>query len=107
MILESGCKSLKGFISGTWQIADHTISLQKKQFKDAVKANYVLSVNGIDYFFARDNVSITLSFKDEGIENIKVDGVTKDMGTNLNLASESQAVTRKLYCVFTLSLFYD
>ncbi|MEI5639257.1 MULTISPECIES: hypothetical protein [unclassified Pseudoalteromonas] len=72
----------QGFISGfTWQIADHTISLQKKQFKDAVKGNYVLSVNGIDYFFARDNVSITLSFKDQGIDNIKVDGVTKDMGT--------------------------
>ncbi|MEJ6474517.1 hypothetical protein [Pseudoalteromonas piscicida] len=72
----------QGFISEfTWNIADHTIALVKKDFKDAVKGNYVLTVNGIDYFFARDNVSITLSFDDDGIENVKVDGVTKDMGT--------------------------
>ncbi|KJZ01597.1 hypothetical protein [Pseudoalteromonas piscicida] len=72
----------QGFISEfKWQIADHQISLVKKEFSDSVKGNYVLTVNGIDYFFARDNVSITLSFEEDGIKNIKVDGVTKDMGT--------------------------
>lgn len=72
----------QGFISEfTWQIADHHIALTKKEFSGTVKGNYILTVNGIDYFFARDNVSITLTFDEDGIEGIKVDGVNKDMGT--------------------------
>ncbi|WP_440053715.1 hypothetical protein ACSLBF_12505 [Pseudoalteromonas sp. T1lg65] len=73
----------QGFIGGfTWQIGNHTITLSKTDFHSSeVIGDYVLSVDGIDYFFTRSNVSITLSFSQDGIDNVKVDGVKKDMGT--------------------------
>ncbi len=70
-----------GFIdSFEWQIGEQKISLKKKEFKVPVKGNYVLSLNKIDYFLVKNNISIKIMFNEEGIDNIKIDGVTKDMG---------------------------
>lgn len=70
-----------GFIdSFEWQLGEQTITLKKKEFKVPVKGNYVLSLNKIDYFLVKNNVSIQIKFNEKGIDNIKVDGVTKDMG---------------------------
>ena len=73
-----------GFFEGfTWQIGEHTIKLEKRQFKEPVKGNYVISLDNKDYFFARSNISIIIKFNPDGngIDNIAIDGVTKDMGT--------------------------
>lgn len=70
-----------GFIeSFEWQLGEQTIKLSKKKFKVPVKGNYVLSLNNLDYFLVKNNVSIQIKFNEKGIDNIKVDGVTKDMG---------------------------
>lgn len=70
-----------GFIdSFEWHLGEQTIALRKKEFKVPVKGNYVLSLNNIDYFLVKNNVSIQIKFKEDGIDNIKIDGVTKDMG---------------------------
>ena len=45
-----------------------------------MKGNYVLSLNKVDYFLVKNNVSIQIKFNERGIDNIKIDGVTKDMG---------------------------
>ncbi|MCG9711119.1 hypothetical protein L1D46_20335 [Pseudoalteromonas sp. Isolate3] len=71
-----------GFIEGfTWQIADHTLKLEKRKFSDTVKGDYVISLDNRDYFFSRNNISIVIKFDNDGIKNIAIDGVTKDMGT--------------------------
>ncbi len=71
----------KGFIEGfDWQLGKHKLSLHKQDFNDNVKGNYLLTFNNVDYFLARSNVSIEISFTTEGIDNVKLDGVTKDMG---------------------------
>ncbi|KPH64697.1 hypothetical protein AMS58_11175 [Pseudoalteromonas porphyrae] len=71
-----------GFIEGfNWKIGEHTLALEKRQFKDPVKGNYVISLDNKNYFFARNNISIMIKFSEEGIETIAIDGVTKDMGT--------------------------
>ncbi|KTF16294.1 hypothetical protein [Pseudoalteromonas sp. H105] len=71
-----------GFIeSFNWQIGDHSLQLKKSKFKNPVKGNYVISLDNKDYFFARNNISITVKFNNEGIDRIAIDGVTKDMGT--------------------------
>lgn len=71
-----------GFIeSFSWQIGEHTLQLKKQKFKDPVKGDYVISLDNKDYFFARNNISIMVKFKDEGIDSVAIDGVTKNMGT--------------------------
>ena len=71
-----------GFFEGfNWQIGEHTLTLQKRDFTDSVKGNYVISLDNRDYFFARNNISIVIKFDDNGISNLVLDGVTKDMGT--------------------------
>ncbi len=71
-----------GFFEGfRWQIGEHTLALEKRQFSEAVKGDYVISLDNRDYFFARNNISIVIKFDNEGIKNIAIDGVTKDMGT--------------------------
>ncbi|MEC4090657.1 hypothetical protein [Pseudoalteromonas rubra] len=71
-----------GFIEGfSWQLGDHKLELVKKQFKSPVKGDYVLRLNDIDYFLVRNNLSVTIKFTEQGIDNIKLDGVTKNMGT--------------------------
>lgn len=71
-----------GFIeSFNWQIGEHTLQLKKQKFKDPVKGDYVISLDNKDYFFARNNISIMVKFKDEGIDSVAIDGVTKNMGT--------------------------
>ncbi|WP_338324816.1 hypothetical protein [Pseudoalteromonas phenolica] len=61
-----------GFIdSFEWQLGEQTITLKKKKFKVPVKGDYVLSLNKTDYFLVKNNVSIQIKFKEDGIDNIK------------------------------------
>ncbi|RZM78109.1 hypothetical protein [Pseudoalteromonas rubra] len=71
-----------GFIEGfSWQLGEHKLELFKKQFMSPVKGDYVLRLDDIDYFLVRNNLSVTIKFTEQGIDNIKLDGVTKNMGT--------------------------
>ncbi|WP_442960205.1 hypothetical protein [Pseudoalteromonas sp. A25] len=71
----------KGFIEGfEWQLGKYKIWLRKQDFNDNVIGGYLLTFNKVDYFLARPNISIEVSFTEDGIDNIKLDGVTKDMG---------------------------
>ena len=63
-----------------WQIGSHVITLRKQSFDHAVKGDYVLTVDGTDYFFVSRAASITIKFAQDGIESVTADGVTKDMG---------------------------
>ncbi len=72
----------KGFFEGfSWQIGDQTLTMKKKTFAQPVKGDYVLSLNGTDYFLLRNNISITVKFDESGVSSISLDGVTKDVGT--------------------------
>ncbi len=71
----------KGYFSEfEWKIGEHLIALRKKRFKVPVRGDYVLSVNGSDYFLAGRNASIKFVFKEGGIDYIIPIGITKDMG---------------------------
>lgn len=72
----------KGFIDEfSWTLGKNKLSLRKGDFSSDVKGSYVLTLNGIDYFFARNNISIDVIFEDNGIKYIKLEGVIKNMGT--------------------------
>ena len=71
-----------GFIEGfSWTLGENKLELQKKDFEGAVKGNYVITLNGIDYFFARNNITIDVVFNESDIKHIKLEGVIKNMGT--------------------------
>ncbi|WP_404340682.1 hypothetical protein [Pseudoalteromonas mariniglutinosa] len=71
-----------GFFEGfSWQIGDNLITLEKRQFTEPVKGDYVISLNNRNYFFARNNISIVVKFAADKITSVVIDGVTKDMGT--------------------------
>ncbi|CAH9059686.1 hypothetical protein PSECIP111951_03062 [Pseudoalteromonas holothuriae] len=71
----------KGFIEGfEWQLGKHKLSLKKQDLNNNVLGNYLLTFNKRDYFLARPNVSVEVSFNQDGIDRVKLDGVTKDMG---------------------------
>lgn len=61
-------------------ISDHEISLRKKTFKDQVKGNYVVSIDGVDYFFTSSIGQIEFMLTDKGIKGIEVQGLVKDIG---------------------------
>ncbi|WP_308360393.1 hypothetical protein [Pseudoalteromonas xiamenensis] len=72
----------QSFIEGfEWEIGDHKIILRKATFAQPVKGNYVLSLDGVDYFLMKNNVSITFNFEHRGLTSVRLEGVTKDMGT--------------------------
>lgn len=71
----------QGYLSEfEWQLGEHYISLKKKRFKVPVRGDYVLTVDGSDYFLATRNASVKLVFNDKGIDYIVPRGITKDMG---------------------------
>jgi hypothetical protein len=65
----------------SWQLGSNTLSLKKGDFVKSVKGNYVLNLNGIEYLFDRNNISIDVTFDNDNIKNIKLEGVIKNMGT--------------------------
>ncbi|MDK1287034.1 hypothetical protein [Pseudoalteromonas umbrosa] len=64
-----------------WQIGKNKLELAKKEFKNPVKGNYVLTLNNVDYFLSRNNVSIDVHFDDSGVKHVRLEGVTRSMGT--------------------------
>ncbi|MBQ4833083.1 hypothetical protein J8L70_07510 [Pseudoalteromonas sp. MMG010] len=71
-----------GFIeSFEWHIGEHTVTLKKQKFNEPVKGDYVINLNERSYFFTRSNASIVINFDKQGIQNIAINGVTKNMGT--------------------------
>lgn len=61
-------------------ISGHKISLRKQTFKEKVKGDYVLNIDGIDYFFTSSIGQIEFMLSDQGIKDIEVQGLVKDIG---------------------------
>ncbi|MCF2857851.1 hypothetical protein L1286_10240 [Pseudoalteromonas sp. SMS1] len=71
-----------GYIeSFEWQIGKHKLKLSKREFSSRVKGDYILTLNNVDYFLSRNNVSIDVHFEESGIKAVRLDGVTRNMGT--------------------------
>ena len=72
----------QGFIEEfQWQLGNNKLTLKKGDFGKSVKGNYVLTLNGTEYFFERNNISIDVVFDNADIKHIKLEGVIKNMGT--------------------------
>jgi hypothetical protein len=64
-----------------WQLGKNRITLKKKVFeKKRAKADYVLNINGDDYFFTNTNGQIEITFTKDGIKAIETAGFVKDIG---------------------------
>ncbi|MDP5213006.1 hypothetical protein ORJ66_08115 [Pseudoalteromonas tunicata] len=63
-----------------WALGEHTITLKKQVFSNPVKGDYVLNIDGTDYFFTGRASSLNIEFDEAGIKQITADGVSKDMG---------------------------
>ncbi|MBQ4838882.1 MULTISPECIES: hypothetical protein [Pseudoalteromonas] len=71
-----------GYIeSFEWKIGNNTLKLAKRSFNSPVKGNYILTLNKVDYFLSRNNVSIDVYFEESGVKYVRLDGVTRNMGT--------------------------
>ncbi|MEO2266382.1 hypothetical protein [Pseudoalteromonas pernae] len=69
------------FESFYWELGDHVIRLDKREFDPPVKGNYELKIDDRSFFLMNNNVAITLNFSEDGIESITATGVNKNMGT--------------------------
>ena len=76
----------KGYFKGfDWQLGKHTVKLSKKVFKDRrVKGDYVLNIDGEDYYFAKTTAQINIHFTKKGIRTIDTDGFVKDRSFSQN-----------------------
>ena len=86
------------FESFEWNIADHKIKLRKKILPQPVMGDYILTIDGNDYFYSNKYAQLTFAFNDEGIDNISVSGMVasfgfKDMGDECATSSESEEET--------------
>lgn len=72
----------KGYFEAfEWQLGEHTITLRKKVFKKKrAKGDYVLNIDGEQYFFKKTNGQINILFNDKGIRAIEAEGFVKDIG---------------------------
>lgn len=72
----------KGYFQGfEWTLGDHKLSLTKKVFKGKrAKGDYVLNIDGVNYFFKGKNGQIDILFSKDGIRAIETDGFVKDIG---------------------------
>ena len=62
-----------------WTLGDHEVKLTKKVFKKRrVKGDYVLTINGEEFYFAKDTAQINIHFTQKGVRNIDTDGFVKD-----------------------------
>ncbi|PAJ73497.1 hypothetical protein CJF42_15625 [Pseudoalteromonas sp. NBT06-2] len=64
-----------------WKIGKYHVQLKKEKFENKVLGNYVLILDGNQYFFTSRAASLTIKFNEEGIKGIAIDGVVKDFGT--------------------------
>ncbi|KZN63668.1 hypothetical protein [Pseudoalteromonas luteoviolacea] len=64
-----------------WKIGRHKLKLSKRAFSSRVRGDYILTLNNVDYFLSRNNVSIDVHFEESGIKSVRLDGVTRNMGT--------------------------
>lgn len=73
----------KGYFEGfDWQIGEHSIKLYKRILSKPVKGDYILTIDGKDYFFQQNLAQITFKFDDKGIKSIEVDGMVASLGLN-------------------------
>lgn len=69
------------FTEFEWQLGDHSMSLKKKILKPKrAKADYVLTIDNIDYFFKGNQGNIDILFDEDGIGAIEANGFVKDIG---------------------------
>jgi uncharacterized protein YdeI (BOF family) len=72
----------KGYFKAfDWKLGEHTITMNKKVFKDErVKGDYVLTIDGQEYYFKGKNGQIEIIFNKKGISRIGTSGFVKDRG---------------------------
>ncbi len=71
-----------GYFEGfEWQLGEHSVSLKKKVLSPKrALGDYVLTVNGIDYFFKGKQGAIEILFDENGISSIEANSFIKDLG---------------------------
>jgi hypothetical protein len=72
----------KGYFQGfDWTLGKHKIKLYKKTFdKKRAKGDYVLNIDGDDYYFRDKTGQIQINFNNNGIRSIETGGFVKDIG---------------------------
>lgn len=76
----------KGYFKGfEWDLGDHKVKLHKKVFKGRrVKSDYVLTINGEDFYFAKKNAQLNINFNNKGVRSIDTDGFVRDRSFSQN-----------------------
>ncbi len=74
--------SKKQFKSFDLTLGDNKLKLVKRILKKPVKGDYILTINGKDYFFQHTLAQINFAFDDDGISEISVDGMVASLGIN-------------------------
>ncbi|MFY8273090.1 hypothetical protein AAEU32_03050 [Pseudoalteromonas sp. SSDWG2] len=64
-----------------WELGNHIIRLEKRNFEQPVMGNYELKIDDRSFFLNNRNIAIKLNFGKDGIDSITASGVTKNMGT--------------------------
>lgn len=70
------------FKSFTLTLGEHNFSLKKQVLNKPVKGDYILTIDGKDYFFQHTLAQINFKFDDDGITEISVDGLVASLGIN-------------------------
>lgn len=76
------------FQSFDWTLGTHQIKLYKKNFsqkrskgdKKRSKGDYVLNIDGNDYYFHHNTGQIQINFNEKGIKSIETEGFVKAIG---------------------------
>lgn len=69
----------------TWQLGEHKVELKKKIFKNnRVKGDYVLVINGQNYFFHKKTGQLDILFNSKGIRTIDTVGFVRDRSFSKN-----------------------
>lgn len=69
------------FESFYWELGEHVIRLDKRNFEQPVKGDYELNIDGRSFFLNNNNVAIKIHFSEDGVDKITASGVSKNMGT--------------------------
>jgi hypothetical protein len=62
-----------------WKLDKHTIKLKKKIYEDRrVKGDYVLTINGDEFYFAKKSGQLNIYFNKKGVSRVDTDGFVRD-----------------------------
>jgi hypothetical protein len=70
------------FESFSLVLGEHKLKLVKRILNKPVKGDYILTIDGVDYFFNNTLTQINFTFDDDGIAGISVYGMIASLGMN-------------------------